>query len=274
MGQMYFHEDPNKPTKSRHSYAFLGVPFEYGAASGTGQANGPQAVRQAIYSKRWAQLPAIPFPIEDIDLFDEGDVLAGIEAEEAVIDLKEDIAGQIQANRVPIIIGGDDSINRHIINELQEGIDLVLHLDAHQDNQLSADHDHATWVTDVLNECPDLRVHTIGSRSPHDPFTPGHERHDIGDWLPSLTGKRIYLAVDIDVLDPVFAPEVVAPIPGGWASGQFLQFMKNFGKEIEWGTLVAASFTELAPTSFSSSPTADVIAYGLAYLLASYEADW
>ena len=55
---------------------------------------------------------------------------------------------------------------------------------------------------------------------------------------------KIYLSVDIDVLDPAFAPGTGTPEPGGLSSSQLLRAIRTISKSVE---IVAVDIVEVAP---------------------------
>lgn len=61
-------------------------------------------------------------------------------------------------------------------------------------------------------------------------------RHRIGD-------NPVYLSVDIDVLDPAFAPGTGAPEPGGWTTRELMKVLRGLGDI----NLVGADIVEVAP---------------------------
>lgn len=57
------------------------------------------------------------------------------------------------------------------------------------------------------------------------------------------TENPVYLSVDIDVLDPAFAPGTGTPEPGGWTTREFIKILRG----IEGLNLVGADVVEVAP---------------------------
>jgi agmatinase len=63
-----------------------------------------------------------------------------------------------------------------------------------------------------------------------------------------------FLTVDVDVLDPAFAPGTGTPEPGGMTSAELLGACRTVASELE---LVGADVVEVAPTGIGSAdPTA------------------
>ena len=57
------------------------------------------------------------------------------------------------------------------------------------------------------------------------------------------TENPVYLSVDIDVLDPAFAPGTGTPEPGGWTTREFIRILRG----IEGLNLVGADVVEVSP---------------------------
>jgi agmatinase len=62
--------------------------------------------------------------------------------------------------------------------------------------------------------------------------------------LGQLKGKKVYLSVDIDVLDPGFAPGTGTPEPGGWTTRELMKVMRAVARNLE---LVGVDIVEVAP---------------------------
>ncbi|OGQ10608.1 MAG: hypothetical protein A2138_00525 [Deltaproteobacteria bacterium RBG_16_71_12] len=140
----------------------------------------------------------------------------------------------VQAGSVPLVLGGDHSITRATLEAVAErGEPLhVIHLDAHTDlGEVvpGAGLHHGNVMSVVLAELHHVEaVHQIGLRGVYD--APTHERHDKvrqlgvdgvrnGELPRFLDGipehARCWLSLDIDVVDPAFAPSTGTPVPGG-----------------------------------------------------------
>lgn len=65
------------------------------------------------------------------------------------------------------------------------------------------------------------------------------------DGIMSALGTEdlVYLSVDIDVLDPVYAPGTGTPEPGGWTTREFIRILRG----IEGLNLVGADVVEVSP---------------------------
>ena len=72
--------------------------------------------------------------------------------------------------------------------------------------------------------------------------------------LPSLQDKMIYISLDIDIVDPAFAPGVTAPEPGGISSGELLEIFPLLESLKE--NIIAFDLVEICPPYDPSQITA------------------
>ncbi|KAI5919921.1 agmatinase [Camillea tinctor] len=89
------------------------------------------------------------------------------------------------------------------------------------------DDDAQNWVRVAADEMDDLGTKGVVAR--------------IMDVLG--TEDPVYLSVDIDVLDPAFAPGTGTPEPGGWTTRELIRVLRG----IEGLNLVGADIVEVAP---------------------------
>lgn len=83
------------------------------------------------------------------------------------------------------------------------------------------------------------------------------------DMIMSRMGEEtpVYLSLDIDVLDPAFAPGTGAPEPGGWTTRELVKIIKGLRKL----NIVGADIVEVAPAYDSAGSDTAFVAGGLAY---------
>jgi agmatinase len=152
-------------------------------------------------------------------------------------------------------LGGDHSISYPIIRaQAQKHSKLnILHLDAHPDlyEQLQGNpHSNACPFARVMEENLAVRLVQVGIRT----MTPHQQRQaerfgveiiQMGDWKPGreldLRGP-LYLSLDLDALDPAYAPGVSHPEPGGLTSRDVIGIIQGLK-----GPLVGADIVEYNP---------------------------
>jgi agmatinase len=154
-----------------------------------------------------------------------------------------------------ISLGGDHSITYPIIRAYGEGYQNlnILHLDAHPDlydefdgNQYS----HACPFARIMEENKAARLVQVGIRT-----MDGHQYEqakrigveviqmkDIGKTGQIKFDGPVYLSLDLDCLDPAYAPGVSHHEPGGMSTREVLGIIRNFK-----GRLVGADIVEYNP---------------------------
>ena len=71
-------------------------------------------------------------------------------------------------------------------------------------------------------------------------------------WSPPATGAPVYLSIDIDCLDPAFAPGTGTPVAGGLETNKLLQIVRGLSNL----NIVAADIMEVAPSYDRAEVTA------------------
>lgn len=192
-----------------------------------------------------------------------------------------------------LMLGGDHALTLGALRALarQHGPLGLLHLDAHPDAADGAawgtELHHGTWVRQALEEglLDPERVVQAGLRAPR--FDDGElaflQAAGVRMWTPAdLRDPRLdsrlaadlaavgrgpaYLSLDLDVLDPVLAPAVAEPVPGGLDLDEALRLIHATRPWSEpW---VGADLMELAPTLEGADASARVAAHLALHLLA------
>lgn len=163
-------------------------------------------------------------------------------------DLRKEIVGIVKTGRIPIIFGGDHSITSETlkgINEVKKNVSLI-YFDAHPDFRCTDEEYYGSVVCDVskLNNFKIEKSVEIGIRSTEKEeienikskslmtITP-FDIQDIGikkvfEKIKKRVGKNVvFISLDMDVLDPAFAPGVDTPVPGGISSEELIYLIKK-----------------------------------------------
>jgi arginase len=248
----------------------LGVPWDGSSSCQRGAAQGPAAIRAALHaesSNSWNEDVIDVSPI----LTDAGDLaLENQDDPHAVIQAK---AAALWSRRVtPIFLGGDHSITWPLVRGIRPGLPrlTILHLDAHPDLYDSFDgnpHSHATPMARIMEEqlasnLVQLGIRTLNQHQREQGKRFGVETTTMRAGLEAMiTAARrlegpVYLSVDLDVVDPAFAPGVSHPEPGGLSTRELLMIIQAVPR----GRLVAADVVELNPVNDLRDLTARVAA--------------
>jgi agmatinase len=239
--------------------AILGAPMDDMVTYRPGARFGPRAIRAAHDDSRpsaWHMDLGID-PFADLGIVDAGDapVTPG-DAHRSHRAVRAAVSSIVEAGAVPVVLGGDHSIAYPDITAVTAGPAsgelAVVHLDAHADTateNYGVEWSHGTPFRHLVDEgiVPGPRVVQIGLRGywPEPPeFTWArqkgvrwHRMQDIADRgidavvdsvLDEIVdAESLFLSVDIDVLDPAFAPGTGTPEPGGMTTRELLRVVRR-----------------------------------------------
>jgi agmatinase len=174
----------------------------------------------------------------------------------------------LRAGARPVCVGGDHSILLPILRAIhkQFGPVAFVQLDAHGDTwggYFGSPHSHGTPVKyaveeGLIEEGYGLQVGLRGQVYSEDDFdfarnhriqiVTSEEFHHGGvelvqRHLKKLRGRPAYLTLDIDVVDPAFAPGTGTPQVGGLSSAQILELVRS----LKGMTLVGCDLVEVSP---------------------------
>jgi agmatinase len=250
--------------------ALLGVPYDASSSYQRGPAGAPVLIREALWSETGNTWTEGGIDLKDGRLDDEGDLWfnerePGVEARARI----EDAVGSIvDSGRRPLLLGGDHSITypalrgvRHHYKKL-----AILHLDAHPDlyHEFQGDrYSHACPFARIMEEDLADRLVQVGIRT-----MTGHQREqadkfgveviDMRAWrdgMPLRFDMPVYLSLDLDAIDPGFAPGVSHREPGGLTVRQALGIIQSLE-----APLAGADVVEFNPLNDPSGLSAAVSA--------------
>lgn len=235
--------------------AVIGVPTDEHSSFMRGAAGAPARIREVLYagSSNLCAENGIDLGVEprfrdlgDLEL-DHG-AAAGEQIEGAIADLLEQGAHVLS-------LGGDHAITYPIVRAYARKYrDLkILHLDAHPDlydEFEGSRYSHACSFARIMEEEMASRLIQVGIRTmnPHQQAQAerfGVEVIDMRAWQPGLQVNLrgpVYLTLDLDVLDPAFAPGVSHHEPGGLSTRDVIRLVQGLRAPI-----VGADIVELNP---------------------------
>lgn len=248
----------------------VGVPFDSGVSYRPGARFGPAHVRDASRLLRPYNPEVDVSPFAACQVADAGDIAANpFSIAEAVTDIERGARDLLGRSRRIVTIGGDHTIALPLLRAVaaEQGPVAVVHFDAHLDTwdtYFGAAVTHGTPFRRAAEEGlldPEGCIH-VGVRGPlyavadlTDDAALGfqivHARdmEDLGTrgvWeaIAARVGDRpVYVSLDIDVLDPAFAPGTGTPESGGLLSRELLTLLRRFAAV----DLVGADVVEVAP---------------------------
>jgi len=260
--------------------AVVGAPTDDLVSDRPGARFGPRAIRAA-------SCPPGPHLEAGIDAFAElrivdfGDA-AVVPAEPARSHAAiESLVGEVlDAGALPIVLGGDHSISEPNVRACAARVGTVglVHFDTHTDTGtevfgVEVSHGTPMYRLEEAGHVDPARYVQIGLRG----YWPGpsefdwqRERgitsffmHDVRDLgirevvdraTQSVGNGPVFLTVDVDVLDPGFAPGTGTPEPGGMTAVDLLWAVRTVAERLD---LVGADVVEVCPQAIGSlDPTA------------------
>jgi agmatinase len=250
--------------------AILGVPFDAGVSYRPGARFGPGHIRESSRLLRPYNPAADVSPFAVQQVADAGDLgVNPFNIDEAIAAIERGARGLLE--RVPrlLTLGGDHTIALPLLRAVKavHGPVAVVHFDAHLDTwdtYFGAAYTHGTPFRRAFEEGlldADGCLH-VGIRGPLYDAEDLVRDADVGfRVLPATEVERlgtagiieaiaarvadrpVYVSVDIDVLDPAFAPGTGTPEAGGLTSRELLAVLRSFAGL----RLVGADIVEVAP---------------------------
>jgi agmatinase len=218
-------------------YIVLGVPFDVTSTYRTGARFGPNAIRTAslnieTYSFRSGM------DVEDLRLHDLGDLHVSASTEQTLDMLERVVKEVLDAGKMPVAIGGEHTITLGVLKGLGKKASktAVVSFDAHldlRDEFMGLRLSHTTFMRRITEEAKPAKIIEVGTRAVCKEelgyagkagiefFTAQHIRktgnENIARQLKEKLSKyeSLYLSIDMDVLDPAYAPAVQNPEPDG-----------------------------------------------------------
>jgi agmatinase len=210
----------------------LGAPLDQTTSFRPGARFAPERIRE-VSDALEEYSPVLDRGLDEIDFEDLGDlVLPFGDLKESLERIEEAAADLARQGRVPLALGGEHLISLPILRGMKRyHPDLVfLQFDAHadlRDEYLGQADSHATVVRRIVELIGGERVYQFGIRSgtreefafgrANTRFFPGGV-DSLEAVLGELAGRPLYLSIDIDVVDPAFAPGTGTPEAGGIGS--------------------------------------------------------
>jgi agmatinase len=233
-------------------YVIFSVPFDKTSSFRKGSSKAPSQIRKASWNfESFNLITGIDF--KDIPVHDYGDISVSnkITTDEMIKTVSDFTTKLLKEKKIPICIGGEHSITPGIVKSFPKDT-FIICLDAHLDFRESYENDknnHACAIRRVNDHIPIENIAVIGVRSA--------EKNEYQDAVAKnlciynikeirengidkiiqslknmIDSKNIYLSIDIDVIDPGFAPGTGTPEPFGLFPEEILIFIENFTEKI------------------------------------------
>ncbi len=262
--------------------AVLGAPFDFGTQWRAGARRGPRAIREASTLFSFGHAGAYDheddityLPDGTVKIVDIGDAdIIHTDTIQSHRNIEFGVRKILAAGAIPIVLGGDHSINIPCINAFddQDPVHLV-QIDAHLDfvderhgvryghgnpMRRAADKPYVTGLTQlgIRNVSSTAREGYDDARAMGSDILSVRQVRKLGidavlERIPA--GERYYVTIDIDGFDPSIAPGTGTPSHGGFLYYEGLELLDGLAKR---GTIVGVDLVEVAPDYDPSDLTA------------------
>ena len=248
--------------------AIVGIPYDENSSFMKGAAAAPAHIRRALHSDSSNMCTEDGLDLEGHSGIQELGDLVLTEAAPAMDAIEAYYSQLLQTGVRVLSLGGDHAVTLPVIRAYAKRLSAfsILQFDAHPDlyDELEGNrYSHACPFARIMEEAPAIRLVQVGIRT-----TTPHQREqaerfhveviDMRAWTAGaaleLSGP-VYLSLDLDVLDPAFAPGVSHHEPGGMTTREVLGLIQGLE-----GPVIGADIVELNPTRDLNGVTAMVAA--------------
>ncbi|HEX7255031.1 MAG TPA: agmatinase [Gaiellaceae bacterium] len=263
--------------------AIVGAPTDDLVSDRPGTRFAPRAIRAASCPPG-PHLEAGIDAFEALRIVDFGDApVIPADAERSHRAIEETVREVLAAGALPVVLGGDHSITEPDVKACAavHGPVGLVHFDTHTDTGtqvFGVEHSHGTPMYRLVQAglVDPKRYVQIGLRG----YWPGEAEfrwqreqgitslfmHDVRDLgIAAVVDRTLevvgsgpsFLTVDVDVLDPAFAPGTGTPEPGGMTPGELLPAVRRIAESLE---LVGMDVVEVIPTAPGSADITALVA--------------
>ena len=277
---------PAETDPTKIDVAIVGIPFDSGVSYRPGARFAPRDIRvqSALIRPYNPALKVDPFKVHKIADF--GDIDANpFSIDDALQSVHKGISELLGNGVVPVVVGGDHTITLPILRALNEahGPVAVIHFDAHLDtwdDYFGSKYTHGTWFRRAVDEGLIItdKTYQIGLRGQvygevdfEFSISNGFRMitieeikekgaHVLAEEFRSLGDTRVYVSLDIDCIDPAFAPGTGTPQVGGMDAFEATQLIRG----LRGLNIVGVDLVEVSP-AYDSAGITSLLAANLLY---------
>ncbi len=265
-------------------YVIFGVPYDGTSSFRFSASQAPKEIRQASWNFETFNFRT-GFDLKDVRFHDYGDLNVKNKTPENMISEVKRFASEILSkNKFPIALGGEHSITPGIVQAFSKDI-AVISLDAHIDFRQkyeNSSYNHACSSRRIVDHVGIKNIVLLGIRSAEkEEFVDAKKlglfyidsfeikengiKKALDRTRDYLGDKQIYLTLDIDVLDPSYAPGTSTPEPFGLTPFDVVECIDAFSSN-----LIGFDVAEVCP-EYDKGQTALLAAKFIRYLIEQIE---
>jgi len=278
--------------------AIMGAPFDFGTQWRAGARFGPRGVREASTLFSFGHAGAYDHEDDttylpsDVRIVDIGDAdIVHTDTETSHANIEAGVRAILAAGALPVVIGGDHSINIPCINAFDDQGDIhILQIDAHLDfvdERRGVRYGHGNPMRRAAEKPYVTGLTQVGIRNVSSTAREGYDdARAMGSTILSVrqaralgpegvianipTGARVYVTIDIDAFCPSIAPGTGTPSHGGFLYYDVLEMLQVVARRHE---VVGIDLVEVAPdydpTGSTSILAAQVLLNFLGFIFAA-----
>lgn len=279
VGICTFGKSPYQPDwdKIDADVAILGAPFDFGTQWRSGARFGPRGIREASTLFSFGHGGAYDheddvtyLPADKVRIVDLGDAdIVHTDTETSHANIEYGVRKILAAGALPVVLGGDHSINIPCINAFaedcaQNGPIHIVQFDAHLDFvdvRHGVRYGHGNPMRRAAEKPYVTGLSQLGIRNVSSTAKDGYAAaREMGSDILSVrqirtlgvdavlaripAAARYYVTIDIDGFDPSIAPGTGTPSHGGFLYYDVLELLAGLAKR---GTIVGIDLVEVAP---------------------------
>jgi agmatinase len=274
-GKQPFVSEPEQLDIIKPHIAVIGAPWDDSTTNRPGARFGPRALRANAYGPGTYHLDLGVEIFQHLKVVDFGDAITSHGLWEPTRKAIYDRVKHVTSRGItPVVIGGDHSVTFPAVTAVAEehgfGNVVMIHFDAHADTAYELEGNfasHGAMMRRIIESgaIPGDRFLQLGLRG----YWPGEEdqkwmrEHKLKHYMmqefwergiqavvtdvikdAKARAPKAYISIDIDVLDPGFAPATGTPEPGGFAPIDLLRIIRRLTLELD---VVGFDVMEVAP---------------------------
>lgn len=225
-------------------YVAFGVPYDYTSTYRPGSRFGPKAIREASANIEANNIDT-GCEAYKLKVCDVGDVEIVYSLRETIKRVRHVCSKILLDGKIPVMIGGEHTFTYAALTSFKEDVALIM-FDAHfdmRDEFMGSRWNHATFLRRIVQK-RGIDCMVVGIRAFEESEIKAAEEKNVKYITSeSIAGKpvlaekkirefcsiheRIYVSIDLDFIDPAFAPGVSNPEPHGVTVDHAMSLIKQ-----------------------------------------------
>ncbi len=261
----------------------LPVPYDSATTYKSGARDGPHAIIDASRNMEFYS-EELGGDVTELGIFTTDEIFPSVNSpEETVNMIEKEVTNILDDGKIPVCIGGDHTVAIGPIRAVgKKNRDFsVIHFDAHsdaRDTYAGSKYCHACIMArarEVCSSCVSVGVRSIDEESARKYSKEILYRKDmhamsvkeIVDNILKRTKEKVYITIDVDVLDPSEMPSTGTPEPDGLRFYELTSILKGI---LAKKKLLGIDFNELSPPAGNNLTAPNFLVAKLIYMSLGY----